>query len=259
MQPSGRVQRPDPISYMTQVAASDSGRAYKRAVLHALSLQPGHVALDVGCGPGADLGDLAAGVSRSGRVIGVDVHPRMVDEARRRMADQPEVEVRLGDAHALPVEDGSIDRAHADRVLQHLTAPETAIAEMRRVTRPGGLVALVEPDWATLAIAASDLQTSQAFTDYTCAEVVRNARIGRQLARLGSGAGFTVQSVTPFPCLFRDVDLADHILGLTRNGLAAVHTGHLDGPAASAWLADLYAGPFVAVVTLFGVVLEAPA
>lgn len=244
---------------MTQVAASDGGRAYKQAMLHAFAFQPGHVALDIGCGPGADLGDLATGVSSIGRVIGVDIHPRMVDEARRRMADYPQVEVRLGDAHALPVEDASIDRAHTNRVLQHLTDPETAIAEIRRVTRPGGLVALAEPDWATLAIAASDLQTSQAFTDYTCAEVVRNARIGRQLARLGSGAGFTVQSVTPFPCLFRDVDLADQILGLTRNGQAAVHTGHLDGPVVTAWLADLFTEPFVATVTLFGVVLEAPA
>jgi ubiquinone/menaquinone biosynthesis C-methylase UbiE len=244
---------------MTQVAVSDNGRAYKQAMLHALALQPGLTALDVGCGPGADLGGLAVGVSSIGRVIGVDVHPRMVDEARRRMADQPEVEVRVGVRSGVSVEDVSIDRAHADRVLQHLTDPEKAIAEMRRVTRPGGLVALAEPDWATLAIAARDLRTSQAFTDYTCAEVVRHPRIGRQLARLGTGAGFTVRSVTPFSCLFRDVDLADEVLGLTRNGQAAVHTGHLDGPATTAWLADLSTEPFVATVTLFGVLLEAPA
>ena len=169
------------------------------------------------------------------------------------------MEVTAGDAHALPVATDSVDRAHADRVLQHVADPGAVLRELARVVRPGAVVGLAEPDWATLAIAAEDLEASQAFTEHTVTMVVRNASVGRQLARLGAAAGFEVAGVRAFPSVFDDVEQADAILGLTRNTAAAVATGHLDQERSAAWLADLAWAPFTAVVTLFTVVLHAPA
>src|SRR2546429_1738444 len=90
--------RPDPIEYLDQTAASPVGSAYKRDLLIALELRPGHAVLDLGCGPGTDLADLAAAVTESGPVIGVDLNPSMIDEARRRLAAWPNVRLRVGDA-----------------------------------------------------------------------------------------------------------------------------------------------------------------
>ncbi len=251
--------RPDPVTYLAQVASSAQGQAYKRQVLADLELQVGLTVLDVGCGPGTDLSDLADGVSATGTVIGVDHDPAMLAAARELVGSRDGVELRLGDAHALPLGDGSIDRARVDRVLQHVDDPAQVVRELRRVCRPGALVALAEPDWETLAIDAADRATSRAFTRYTCDHVVRNAAVGRSLVRLAHGSGFSVRSVTPHPILFTDFPVADQILGLSRNAARAVEDGLLSPPAARGWLADLAEDGFLACVTLFTVVAEAPA
>jgi SAM-dependent methyltransferase len=112
-------------------------------------LRPGLDLLDVGCGPGTITVDLAARVA-PGRVVGLDVSPDPLDEARALAAGaQVEVEFVVGDVYALDVPDASFDVVHAHQVLQHLTDPVAALREMARVTRPGGLVAVRDVDYAT--------------------------------------------------------------------------------------------------------------
>lgn len=252
------VDRPDPNAYLRLVADTAGGRAYKRAVLDALDVLEGHDVLELGCGPGTDLPALADRAGRTGRVVAVDVDPAMVSAASDLAADRPTVDVRHGDVHGLDLPGASVDRVHADRVLQHVDDPAQAVAEVARVLRPGGLAALVEPDWALLAVDARDLEASHAFTAHTCRHVVRNAHVGRQLPRLGVDAGLSVVSVQAFPVVFTDVEQADAVLGLTRNTVAAVAAGLLPSDRSAAWLEDLAAGPFTAVATVLATVLTRP-
>lgn len=245
----------DLIGYLSDVAESEPGRDYKRRMLAALELRPGHTVLDIGCGPGTDLGALA---TEAGGVIGVDVDPAMVAEARRRHAGRPAIEVRLVDAHELPVDERAVDRARADRMVQHVADPAGVFAELRRVLRPGGLACVTEPDWDTLAVDPGELETNRAFNRFVCDTVVRNATIGRQLPRLAERAGLTVRSVAAESPLFRDFEPADKILGLRRNAERAVAAGYLDRVAATEWIAALAGGPFLATCQLFIAVLEAP-
>lgn len=244
---------PDPIDYLDRAAASDAGRDYKRRLLAGLRLGPGQVVLDVGCGPGTDLAAPAAAVGERGRVIGIDADPAMVLEARRRTAGLGMVDVVAGDAHALPLGAGSVDRARLDRVTQHLEDPASALAELRRVVRPGGLVGLAEPDWHTLAIDDVDLATSAAFTRFV-SDRFRQGAIGRQLVRLAGSAGFAVREVDATAVLFRDAATAEQILGLERNVARAVAAGAIDADAGEAWLNRVIAGPTLATVTLFTVI-----
>lgn len=201
-----------------------------------MQVLPGHVVLDVGCGPGTDLPAMAAATGPNGKVIGVDQDPMMCDTARQRTRAYPYVEVQAGDAHALPFEPASVDRVRADRVLQHLADPATAVAELRRVLRPGGRVALAEPDWDTLAIDAPDIATSRAYTRFVTANVVRNAAIGRGLSRLLHNAGFIVDSVNATVAVFRDYRSAETILRTTAVAERAWQASHLDEDTARAWL-----------------------
>lgn len=183
------VSRPDQAAYMLRAAASDAGREYKQRLIDLLDIRPGQTALDVGCGPGADLPALAERVGERGTVIGVDRDPAMLARARERTASLSRVEVREGDVHVLPVEPGSVDRARIDRVLMHVAQPAEALAQVHLATRPGALVGLVEPDWDTLVVDAEDCATSRLFTRYTTDEVVRHATIGRSIARLAHETG----------------------------------------------------------------------
>lgn len=242
---------PDPIAYLDLVAAA--GRDYKRRLLDALDPRPGHTALDVGCGPGADLPSLA---DRAGAVIGVDLDPAMVVEARRRTAGTA-VEVVEGDAQALPLADSSVDRARVDRVLHQVDSPARVLAELERVLRPGGLAVLAQPDWETLAVDPGPVAVNLAFNRFVCDRVVRHPSVGRRLARLAGEAGLTPVSVEAEAPVLRDFAVADEVLGLTRNAHRAARAGRLSRAAAEEWLADLAAGPFLATFTLFSVVVSA--
>jgi ubiquinone/menaquinone biosynthesis C-methylase UbiE len=251
----GNLSRPDPIAYLDQVAASAPGRAYKQQVLDLLDLRSGQTVLDIGCGPGTDLAAMAAAVAPDGAVIGVDHDPGMVAEARARLAGQSPVEVRSGDIHALPLGDGSLDRARTDRVLQHAADPQQVLAELRRVARPGGRVVMAEPDWDGLLIDSPDLATSRGLTRFITTEIVRNATIGRCLARLCREAALSVRSVVIAAPVFRDFDTADRILGLRRNVARAITAGYLDRGARE-WIEEVGSRPFLATAPLFVVTAE---
>ncbi|MGG2464327.1 methyltransferase domain-containing protein [Streptomyces sp. RGM 3693] len=138
--------KPDQISYLDRLAASDLGRSYKQRMLDELEICAGQTVLDLGCGPGTDLGTLVEATTATGSVLGFDRDQAMVDAARARTAGQPVVDVRLGDVHDLALPDQSADRARTDRVLQHVADPGLALAEIRRVLRPGGRLVMGEPD-----------------------------------------------------------------------------------------------------------------
>jgi len=100
--------------------------------------------LDVGCGPATITADLAEHVA-PGRVVGLDAAPGALEAARATLAERGlsgQVELTTGDVMALPFDDDSFDVVHAHQVLQHLSDPVGALTEMRRVARPGGIVAV---------------------------------------------------------------------------------------------------------------------
>src|SRR5205807_3382675 len=120
-----------------------------------------------------------------------------------------------------------------------------------RVRRPGGRAVFAEPDWDTLIVDYPDLAVARAYTRFVADEVVRNAGIGRQLARLATGVGFTVDKVIPITATFHDVEAADQVLGLYRVTARAVTANYLTAPDAEQWLHHLATEPFFAAATVF--------
>ena len=110
-------------------------------------LRPGMSVLDVGCGPGTITAGLAERVA-PGRVVAADAAETVLDEARANTAGLDNVEFAVADVHALDFPDGTFDVVHAHQVLQHVADPVGALREMRRVTRPGGIVAARDVDYA---------------------------------------------------------------------------------------------------------------
>jgi len=102
--------------------------------------------LDVGCGPGTITAGLADRVP-DGHVTGIELAAEIVAQAREVTADRTNLDFTTGDVYALGYPDDTFDVVHAHQVLQHLGDPVKALLEMRRVTKPGGLVAARDGDF----------------------------------------------------------------------------------------------------------------
>ena len=111
-------------------------------------LRPGMSVLDVGCGPGTITVDLAARIA-PGQLTAVEQTDSALDLARAEVQarDQSNVEFLTADVHALDLPDDSFDVVHAHQVLQHVADPVQALREMRRVCKPGGVVAARDADY----------------------------------------------------------------------------------------------------------------
>ncbi|GGN29326.1 SAM-dependent methyltransferase [Actinoplanes campanulatus] len=112
-------------------------------------LSSGISLLDVGCGPGTITAELAELVA-PGRVTALEQTGEALGLARAEIARRglANVDFAVGDVHALDFPDDSFDVVHAHQVLQHVADPVRALREMRRVTRPGGVVAARDSDYA---------------------------------------------------------------------------------------------------------------
>ena len=133
----------DRIARVYDLLAGASERPFRAHALALLHLQPGERVLEIGCGTGEALAELA-GVTE--HAVGLDLSPGMPLQARARL-DARGLHARLmeGDAHALPLDDHSQDAVFMSFVLDLVASAEIPgfLAECRRVLRPGGRMAVV--------------------------------------------------------------------------------------------------------------------
>ncbi|WIX83749.1 methyltransferase domain-containing protein [Amycolatopsis carbonis] len=161
-------------------------------------LAPGQALLDIGSGPGTITADLAALVA-PGRVTGLELTEaaRRLGEAEAAQRGVHNVEFVVGDVHALDFPDDSFDVVHAHQVLQHVADPVQALREMRRVCRPGGLVAARDADYAAFTWHPADAALDRWLEVYRQAFRANGSEpdAGRRLLTWAHAAGFT--GVTP--------------------------------------------------------------
>ena len=150
--------------------------------------------LDIGCGPGTITADLATLVTPS-RVTALEVTEAALDLARAEITGRglANVEFAVGDVHALDFPDDTFDVVHAHQVLQHLGDPVKALREMRRVAKPGGLIAVRDSDYAAFTWFPELPELSEWLELYE--RVARGnggePDAGRRLLAWGRAAGFT--------------------------------------------------------------------
>jgi SAM-dependent methyltransferase len=136
--------------------------AVVRGLLDALAIVPGESVLEVGCGSGVIMRELARRTAGANRLIGRDMSPYLLREARalaRREGLLDYIDFGKGRAEALPLPDGAVDVALSSTVFEEGNA-ELMLSEIVRVTRPGGRVgitvrAIDMPFWVNLPLAAA--------------------------------------------------------------------------------------------------------
>jgi ubiquinone/menaquinone biosynthesis C-methylase UbiE len=115
-------------------------------VLQTFRIADGHTVLELGPGPGYFTVEASRAVGASGRVVCVDVQPAMLSILGQRLRDEHADHARLvaGDAVRLPLADGCVDAAFLVTVLGEIPDRPRALAELRRVMKPGGVLSIME-------------------------------------------------------------------------------------------------------------------
>ena len=117
-----------------------------RPVLDRVGIRPGERVLELGPGPGMFTVEAAQRVGAEGRLIAVDIQPKMIAQVEKRIQDAglTNVETHVADAYHLPLDDASVDRAFLVTVLPEIPDQPCALAELRRVLKSGGMLSITE-------------------------------------------------------------------------------------------------------------------
>jgi ubiquinone/menaquinone biosynthesis C-methylase UbiE len=197
-------------------ALSVAVRRDKERSFELLDLAPGASVLDVGCGPATDTIALATRVGPEGCVVGVDFDPEMValaDTRAREAGCESTVTHRVADAMVLPFRDDTFDACRSERMFQHLPDPAGALAEMIRVTRPGGRVVVFDTDHFSVTMDSLERDIWQRLARYRCEHRITSPWATQQLYRLFREAGLTDLTVEPRSNAVLDLEFADLALG----------------------------------------------
>jgi ubiquinone/menaquinone biosynthesis C-methylase UbiE len=198
------------IEFLDERATLDDENVVKELIATLLAPVDGTAILDIGTGTGADAVALARSVGPRGRVVGLDRSADMLGEARRRATgSRLPVEFVQGDASALAFDDDTFDRCRAERVLVHIADPAAAVAEMVRVTKPGGVVVASDIDGGTLFVNCSDEDLTGRLIRGLTDDMV-SGWVGRRLQRYFVDAGLigvrcvprVIRNSVPFLRLF---------------------------------------------------------
>lgn len=175
------------VAFMAARSASTHARFFLPHVTSGVSV------LDLGCGPGSITVGLAAAVAPA-PVVGID-RGAQLDTARAHSAalGLTNLEFREGSCYEIPLPDRSVDRVFSHALFEHLAEPARALAEIRRVLRPGGIVGLCSPDWGGFILTPPAPEVDRALAAYADLQRANGGDplAGRRLTPMLAAAGFT--------------------------------------------------------------------
>lgn len=224
--------------------------AAREEYLELLGLAPGERVLDVGCGSGVVTRAIASRVLPGGTVVGADSSPALLALAHEYAQAEglAAIEWRVADCRELPFADASFDAVIAATVLAHVPGAERALAEMVRVTRPGGRVAVFDFDGDGFLFTHPDRPLTRRIVAAQCDHGAVNGQWIREMPALLEGLGLRNVKAKAFMPLERDrkgfyADLAK------RAAKNAAQVGAISESELSGWLGQfeqvLEAGRFV--------------
>lgn len=158
-------------------------------------LSPGLSVLDCGCGPGSITLGIAEAVY-PGNTVGIDFGESQIAHAKAAVSgtSRGNVSFQAAACYSLPFPADTFDRVFSHALFEHLSEPTRAIAEMRRVLKPNGIVGLCSPDWGGFILSPPSDALTQAVSSYRALQTRNGGDVeaGRKLGANLMAAGFEV-------------------------------------------------------------------
>ena len=210
------------------------------AYLSKLQMPPSAQVLMLGCGTGVEVRKLAARSDFSGKVVGVDISPALIEAAHRFTAEEgvdKNVEFQVGDAHRLEYSDDSFDVVVAHTLMSHLENPLAVIKEAARVVRPSCQIAIFDGDYASWTFGYSDPDFAKTMDETLIGFIVNNPRVMRTIPMLLSQAGLKLEETIPH--IFTEVGTGRFFLGAAETYAPLIaQAGLLPTDQVDNWLAE---------------------
>ena len=232
----------------------------RRRFLKFVPVGAGERVLEVGCGTGVVVRDLAALVGRRGEVMGVDVSRHLLERARAlcgEAARHARIVLRRASGAALPFANDRFDAALAITVMLHVADPLRVAREMARVTRPGGRVGLQDQDFGAVAVTHPDRTLTERIMRGVAERMYEEPHSGRRLPGLLRTAGLV--DVRLLTDVYQDTTLEPWTKTfLEGRAERAIRFGLVGTPTAERWLDGftevVAGGAFVLTVNYYGAV-----
>ena len=188
--------------------ARNSDQAYQAAsvvnqrlqTVKAMALSHGGKALDIGCGTGLLLKDIAIAVGESGQAVGIDLSEAMLDLARERCRDLPQTVLVHGTLADCPSSAKPFDAVSYVQVLRYISDVRAELAQAHAALKPGGRVVIIETDWHGTVLSTDHPSISQRILD-AHDDDVPSANLPVRLKGMLESAGFKGVTVDAVPLL----------------------------------------------------------
>ncbi len=169
--------------------------------------------VDVGCGVGQDVINLAQLLPASVQLKGVDANPEMIAKAEENKPEASNLSFAIADASALPFPEATMDGLRNERLIQHLQAPQQAFEEFNRVLKPSAPIVIVETDWSSMNLYNCPPGLGKLIRNYYAEKNVPHGDAAVCLYHWLKDAGFTNVKLKLYPLVSYSLD---QVIAFTR-------------------------------------------
>ncbi len=187
------------IDYLTETVKI-LGHVKQKSYEYFKSLPNGGTIVDLGCGTGQDVLNMAHTFANNQfKFIGIDHDPNMIKKGNELADSNPAISFLLSDVLNLPLPDASVNGIRMERLVQHIPDPIGLFIEVHRVLSDGGIIVLVESDWKSLSFYNGDLSVTDKLNDYLSSRKVNNGRAAQSLSTYMNTIGYSNISIEVQP------------------------------------------------------------
>lgn len=229
------------VSALNLRAAAADQIALRHRLIGLANLKPGDTTIEIGCGTGALLCDLARAVGEEGRTIGIEPQIALAEAARARISNENlSAIVKTESAEKLSLDNESATACLAQTVLIHLPPDvlQQTLAEMRRVVRSGGRVVSCDQDGDTWTIDHPDRELTRRIVPFNSDQRYADGWTGRRLHRFFRAARLKAVGVETL--VHADTEKSSYLFGMAeRIANAAAEVGEISLEECRKWLEQL--------------------